>query len=207
MTARRWIAPVVVAAAFAGGALTLFAEDLDLPKLLDSVKSNVQEKRYGKALADLQLVVGEVGRLRMESLKGVLPKPPEGWTAGEPEGEVGGALAMMGGGTQVKRQYHKGEDVSVDVELIADAGPWLAALQAMLTNPYAVQGNNQVVTVKQRRALLEYDKNEKSGTLQIMLNSPNSLLKLQGHGVAKADLVDVLGGAVDFDALEKALQN
>ena len=62
------------------------------------------------------------------------------------------------------------------------------------------------MTVKGRRALLEYDAAEKRGTLQMMLGGSASLLKIEGSGLSKADLVDVLAGAVDLDAMEKAIQ-
>jgi hypothetical protein len=96
--------------------------------------------------------------------------------------------------------------VNATMELMADAGPMLAGLQMVLSNPALVSGNNRVVTVKGRRALLEYEADAKRGTLQILLNAPGALLKVEGNGVQKADLTDVLAGGADLDAIEKAVQ-
>ena len=111
----------------------LFAEDLDLAKLLDGAKAACAEKRYGQALQDLQLVVGEVGRLRMEGLKALLPAAPAGWTAEAAEGTAN--AAMLGMGTTVRRSYRKGDGVTASMELVADASILLSGLQMMLANP------------------------------------------------------------------------
>lgn len=201
------VSPVALFVGLALMATTLFAEDLDVPKLLDGVKAAVQDKKYGHAVADLQLVVAEVGRLRMEALKALFPSPPDGWIAEDAEGQSVAAAAMFGGGTVVKRAYKKGDDSSADLELMADAGPILAGLQMVLSNPAMVSGDNQIVTVKGRRALLEYHKDGKDGSLQIMLNAQGSMLRIAARGVTKAELVDKLGGLPDYDAIEKGIQN
>jgi hypothetical protein len=203
---RSWFVPLVAVAALGAAAGRLLAEDLDVPALLDGVKSAVKEKRYGKAISDLQLVVAEVGRLRGEALKATLPPAPKDWTAGEAEIETGGALAMFGGGSIVKRSYTKG-DASAEVQIIADAGPLLAGVQMLLSNPALVQGNNRIITVKGRRALLEWDDEDKRGELTILPGSASSMVKVEVRQATKADLTDVFGGALDLDGIEKAIQN
>jgi hypothetical protein len=206
MTARRsWLVPFVAVAALGVAGGRLLAEDLDVPALLDGAKTAFQEKRYGKALSDLQLVVAEVGRMRGEALKVKLPEAPAGWTAAEAEIESGGALALMGGGTMVKRSYTKG-DASVDLQVITDAGPLLAGVNMLLANPALVQGNYRIVTIKGRRALLEYDAGAKRGELSILPGNASGLVKVDGRGVSKADLTDLFGGALDLDGIEKTIR-
>ena len=43
--------------------------------------------------------------------------------------------------------------------------------------------------------------------LTVLLNAQNSIVKLTGRDVTKADLVDTLGGAFDYDGIEKAISN
>jgi hypothetical protein len=202
----RRIGSFVAVATLALGSARLFAEDLDVGQLLDGAKAAVGEKKYGKALQDLQMAIGEIGRLRTEVLKGVMPPAPKDWTAEAAEGQNNGGLVLFGVGSTVRRAYKKSDEVGGSMELMADAGPLMAGLQMVLSNPALVSGNNRVVTVKGRRALLEYDADGKHGTLQIVLNAPGALLKVEGNGVSKADLVDVLAGAADLDAMEKAVQ-
>ena len=193
--------------AFAGLALLssapLLAEDLDPASLFDSAKTAYGEKKYGKALQDLNLLVKELGRLRMESLKTTLPAAPAGWTAEDVEGDASAmGLAVFGGGISVKRTYRKGDETQVTVTLTADS-PMVAGFAAMFQ--FAPQG--QVVTVKGRRALLEVDKDDKSADLKLLLNGNTSLLQVEGRSVTREDVGTLFANALDLDGMEKALQN
>jgi hypothetical protein len=183
----------------------LLAEDLDPVALLDKAKASVQAKQYGKALSDLQLAAAEVGRLRIAVLQSKFPAAPAGWTADEAEGQAGQTW-LFGAGTNVKRRYHKGDQSSMDVDLWADSNAMWAGVQMVIGNPAFVQPGQQIVTIKGRRALLEFRKDDNAGSVSILLNAPNSLLRLEGNAIAKADLTDVFGNALDLDAIEKALQ-
>jgi hypothetical protein len=178
------------------------ADDLDVPALLTSAKTAFEQKKYGKTLADLNLVASEVYRLRMESLQKHLPAAPTGWTADEPEGNAGMGMFGMGALTTARRRYQKGDETSVQAEVYADAAAVVGPLQMMLANAAAV--GLKVITIKGRKALLELRGDAKSGALTVFLNSANSMLKLDGNGVAKADL-EALANAFDLDALEKAI--
>lgn len=200
---RPFVVPLLAGAILLAGAVRLFAEDLDVPKLFDQAKASFGEKRYGKCWSDLQLVVAEVARLRMDSLKAALPAAPAGWTAEEAEGQSAGGWAWLSVGTQVKRTYRKGEETNAEIGIHADS-----PMMAMLMMKFQfVQGNTKNVTIKGRRALLEYDKEDKRGTLTVVLNVPNAYLEIQGNAVASGDLSDALPAALDLDAIEKAIAN
>lgn len=182
------------------------ADDLDVPALFASAKASYDAKHYGKALGDLVLVAGEVGRLRVDVLKTKVPAAPAGWTAEEAEGNAGMGWLALGGMSQVRRRYVKAEDTnaSVQVEVYADAATMVAPFQMMLGNAAFMGNAMKVVTIKGRKALLQMQPEQKSGSLTVLLNTANSMLKLDGSGIAKADL-DALAGAFDLDALEKAI--
>jgi hypothetical protein len=207
-TFRRPVVAVLLAAAvLVGGSVRLFAEDLDVPKLFDSAKASFGEKRYGKCWSDLALVVAEVGRMRMEALKTVLPAGPTGWTAGEAEGDNAAGWAFLVGGTHVRRRSTRGEDGSLDVDLWADAPAMLTGLTMFIQNPAFVPAGSKIVTIKGRRALLEYRKDDKSGKLMIVLGPPGSMLQVEARGVTNAELADTIPAAFDLDAIEKAISN
>ncbi len=203
---RRRLLALVPALALAVGAATLSAEDLDPAKLFESAKRHHAEKHYGRCLADLQLLVGEVGRLRVESIKGLFPAAPSGFSAEEAEGTVAGGLALLGVGTQVKRTYRRDES-SLEATIWADAGAMLTGFQMVLQNPAMIGEGQQVVTVKGRKALLEYDKDAKRGTLTVVLAVVGGMVQLSGAEFSKDELVDKLGGAFDYDRIEKELAN
>jgi hypothetical protein len=200
-TRRRWplLALAVLSYAAAGFAS---AEDLDVAKLLDEAKAAHAGKHYGKSLQSLSLAMTEISRMRLEGLKGVFPTV-EGWQGEEIETQANLGALMGAGFAQLKRTYRKGE-TSVDVELIIDAPALFSPLQMAMTGGFMPQGT-QVITVKGRKAALRLEKEQKSGELQILLNVGNALMTIRGQQVGKADLVDTIGGAFDFDALEKAI--
>lgn len=70
---------------------------------------------------------------------------------------------------------------------------------------FAPQG--QLVTVKGRRALLEYDKEDKSADLKLVLSGNTALLQVEGRGVTREEVGTVFANALDLDGMEKALQN
>ena len=88
---------------------------------------------------------------------------------------------------------------------MADAPALMGSIQMMVQMAAMSGGKQKVVTIKTRKAVLELDAENKSGTLTILLSTPNSMLTLRGNGVTKADLVDVFGGALDLDGLEKTI--
>lgn len=207
MRRTRLAAPLLAAALFAGlvgPAVLSRADDVDLPGTLDGVKTAIAEKHYGRALTDLQVVLSEVARLRTDVLKLRLPAAPEGWTAGEAEGQDAAALAALGGGTVVRRRYEKG-DARVTVELMVGASMWAAPLQTLLSNPAFVGAGMKVVTVKGHRGLLEVRPDDKRATLTLLLNNvANGVVKLEGDGVTREDVEKTFGNAFDFEGAEKA---
>ncbi len=205
-SARRRVPVLVLAFASLLGAASLSAEDLDPARLFDSAKQHHAAKHYGRCMADLQVLVGEIGRLRVEAIKALFPDAPSGFTAEEAEGTTVGGLAVLGAGTQVKRTYRRDES-SLEATIWADAGLALQGFQMLLQNPALLGDGRQMVTVKGRKALLEYDKEAKRGTLTVVLGSVGGMVQLTGAEFAKDELVDRLGGAFDFDRIEKELAN
>jgi len=203
---RRLLLPVALVLVGAASA-RLFAEDLDPLKLFDSAKASCQEKRYGKCLADLQLLVGEVGRLRTDSMKPLLPKPPEGWTADEAEAASNGGAFMFGAGSQVKREYKSGDSKTCRMTLSTDVGAIMSGWTMLLSNPAFLGEGKRIVTIKGRKGLLDWEKGADHGSLMLQLGVPASMIQLEASGVTDKEIQDVLAGALDLDAIEKALTN
>jgi hypothetical protein len=175
------------------------AEDLDPNALFDSAKAAFGEGKYGKSLADLRLLVGEVGRRRVEGLKALLPAAPAGFTAGEAEATDLSGFAMAVGAT-LARDYEKG-DARVRVEMLVDS-PTVGML-AMAMNPTIAQASgHSIVRVKGRMALLEAPKGG-DASLTLLLASNTASFKVTGP--TRAD-VEALANAADLDRIEKALQ-
>jgi len=203
----KWAGGLAVAVVLTGSA-GLVAQDLDVGELLNGVKSAVEAKKYGKALAELNLLVGEVTKLRIESLKKTLEAAvkPSGWTGEEATGEGSGQI-MIAAGITIRKRFTKGEK-GMQVELLSDS-PMVGMIAPLLSNPAMLQGREgvSVVTLKGgRRGVLEYRGDSKSGNLQVLLNN-NAILKFDGDGVDRADILEAFGKGADLDAIERELQN
>ncbi len=222
-SSRRRLAVFGFAAAVAlgGGARLLLAQEesteIKPEDLFASAKAAFDEKKYGRALADLHLLVGAVQKLRIEQIKAVLPAAPAGWKAEDPTGESAGGMFVMVGLT-VKREYRKpapggeGGDESgdggprVSLEVVSDS-PMVGMIAPMLSNPAMLQGQEgmSVLNLKGRKALLEWHKESKSGSLKVLLAGNTTLLTLEGREIQKADLSDVFAKALDVEKIEKVL--
>jgi hypothetical protein len=208
----------LAAALVLGTGAALFAQDSTEIKpedLFASAKAAYGEKKYGKTLADLQLLVGAVSKLRIEQLKPLLPAAPEGWKAEDASGESIGGGMMFGAGLTLKRDYRKaaaagaedsGDSAHTSVELMVNS-PLVGMIAPMLSNPSMLQGQEgmSVINVKGKKSLLEWHRDSKSGNLKILLGDNTTLLTIQGEGIQKADLSDIFAKAVDVEKLEKAL--
>jgi hypothetical protein len=213
--ARRACAAVVLAGALAlAGGTGLRAQDSGEVKpedLFASAKSAFGEKKYGKALSELNLLVGAVMKLRIGQIKTVLPDAPAGWKAEDPTSDSGAGFVVMAG-VAVHRDYEKpaaeggGDPARVNLEIVSDS-PLVGMVAPLFSNPAMVQAQEgmSLVTLKDRRAILEWHKESKSGSLKLLLGNNTTLLTLSGSNVQKADLSDVFGKALDIAKIEKVL--
>lgn len=203
---RPTILALAVVSAIAGS-FAAYAEDLDPLTLFESAKASYGEKKYGQSMSDLKLLFNEIGRRRVDQLRLTLPAAPAGWTAEDQDGDSGALGAMFwGAGVTVKREYKKGDEARVTVELNADS-PLVGMMGMMFSNPAMMGEGASVVTIKGKRAVLQYEKEAKRATLQLLLNSNTTLLKVEGSSVSKEDVTNVFGNALDLNAMETALQN
>jgi hypothetical protein len=198
---RSVVAALVLAVSLTGVCL---AEDLDVNVLFDGAKKAHAEKRYGRCLADLRLLVGEVGRARIAQLRTVLPAAPAGWEAEEVSDDGSAAYAMFSIGLNVQRQFTKGES-RVKVDLVADS-PFVASVSMLLGNPAFLPANTKIVTVKGRKALLEHEVEAKRAVLRLLFNENTTMLSVEGDGVSTADVSETFANALDLDAIDKALR-
>jgi hypothetical protein len=56
-----------------------------------------------------------------------------------------------------------------------------------------------------KRAILEWQQEQKTGSLKVLLGNSNCLLTFSGSNVAKTDLSEVFAKVLDIDRIEKVL--
>ena len=213
--AKRAVAAVALSGALAvAGGTALRAQDSGEVKpedLFASAKAAYGEKKYGKTLGELNLLVAAVSKLRVAQIKTVLPPAPAGWTAEDPSADTTGAMTGFTG-LAVHRNYTKpgaADDgqPSVHLELVSDS-PMISMVASLFSNPAMVQAQEGMSLVNLKggkRAILEWQQEQKSGNLKVLLGNGNCLLTFSGSNVAKTDLSDIFAKVLDLEQIEKVL--
>ena len=107
--------------------------------------------------------------------------------------------ALFGGGVTAERYYEKGES-NIQISIFSDS-PLMQSMMMMLSNPMlATSDGGKMIKVSGHKAILNYDDEERSGDIDIVLAS-KYLIQLSGYMVDKEDLMSY-AEAIDFDKLE-----
>lgn len=156
----------------------------DLAGRIDEARQNYQKGDLVRASGQLQAVLDQIQAKLGETFIPLLPPPPAGWDADQPETDS----LDIGGGLSVSRGYQKG-DGALNASMVVD-NPAVAAAAAMLSNPNAttVQPNFKRVRIGSEDALLRWDGAAKSGEITMVLGG-RVLLQVNGSEIDKPDLL------------------
>ena len=164
-------------------------------------------KRYAAAYRASLDARDQIGKLWLTEIKSAFPKAPQGWTADAPDDSWSQGCDA---GWLVERRYRKGDATVVVLSIDLCANPadkpsegnvvWLT--QGLAGTSGAPTQSK--VAVAGRPALLDYDAKRRVGTLGFFL-VPEIPLAIHGEGVARADLEETFGQALDLDALTKSI--
>jgi hypothetical protein len=188
-----------IAIALAGGADGLADEVEDQ---VDLGKQLYQEEDYRGAVEELQYAISQIQEKLNEEYMALLPEPLEGWRADEAQAQTAG-MAMLGGGTQISRDYFpqdgKGQ---IQVQIIADS-PMLTAMSMMIGNPIMMQGDRS--TKPYRKGRIKGMIKENGNNIEITLLLANRILVVvKGTRVESTEPVEAYLDAMDLRAIEKA---
>jgi len=178
-------------------------------EITDQIKEALElyEKgNFSEAVSNLNFAVGQIQQKQAAGLKGVFPDPLEGWKAKESTGEFAPA-AFMGGGVSASRNYYvEDTDKSVDIEIVTDS-PLLQSVMMFFTNPAfsASQPGAKLVKIKGQKALQKFDQQDREGEINIVIAS-RMLVSIKSRGSNNADDMLAYANAMDYDALEKFLE-
>jgi len=185
--------------------MSLSADDhAELMEHINQAQRTAGSKNYREAKQELTMALNAISLIQLEILNSYLPSAPAGWTEEEMEGTDLGAFGFgMFAGLSATKRYQNGEK-DLYIEIMMDS-PMIGTLRMFFDNPMFLKSdpNNKIVTVKGQRALLNYDKNEKSGELSIIIGS--SVIAVKGsEGVTSEDLTTFMN-RIDIDGISKKL--
>lgn len=172
----------------------------------DSISDQINEGAKAYKAGDVKLAIEElkfaVAQLQ-EKLNSnnntLMPKPLAGWKAEKVENNSG-AMAMLGGGTQITRDYTKG-DARVTIELSSSA-MLSGAIAAMIKSP-AMFGGGDVAPYRYQKYKGTINKDAKYPEISLLVGR-QTLVKLSGNDVDKATLEKYLK-AIDFKRVKSEL--
>jgi hypothetical protein len=153
----------------------------ELGDALGEVTKAYKAGDFGALRASLQDALQLLGQRAAANLAAALPEPLAGWKAEAAETSSGGALGMLGGGTQASRQYSNAQGQSVKIEVTADS-PVVAQLGMLLTNPAMMGAMGKLIRIGSQRAVQTND-NE----IQMLLDN-RILVGITGDAPVEAKL-------------------
>lgn len=179
-------------------------------EIIDQIKEGLQlyeQGSYSEAVTALNFAVGQIQQKQAAGLKDVFPQPLSGWQAEESKGEFAPA-AFMGGGISASRHYYvENQDKSVDIEIVTDS-PLLQSMMMLFTNPafFASQPGAKLVKIQGQKAIQKFSQQDREGEINIVIGS-RMLVSIKGQAIDSTDDLLAYANAIDYNALQKFLEN
>jgi hypothetical protein len=176
-----------------------FAAQDEVLKEIETAVEAYQEKDYRTALEGLRFATAKIQKLLDAEYVKLLPEPLEGWTADKPKVQSA-AVAIMGGGTTLKRTYRKGEQ-KVVIEIVANS-PMVGMMAAAIQNPAMLSAQGmEPYRYKRLRGM----KKTKGDRIEIqLLMAGKVLITLQGRRLPDEGPLEAYLEALDLGALRDA---
>ncbi|MCB5270721.1 MAG: hypothetical protein LHW56_02630 [Candidatus Cloacimonetes bacterium] len=189
--------------------LALFAQNAKSEALgsLNTAKSLIESGQYVKAQEELDYAQAKISEILSEDLLKYIPDAPAGYSLKDKKAQsLGQAGAIIGSANSVSAvgNYTKG-DAEISLTIAVGGLPGQAAglmgLAAMFGGMTDL--GTKTIRVKGYNATMEYDKDDKSGSLTIKVSEKISVI-VNGEYLPNEDAMKTLAEKVDFDLLKKA---
>lgn len=169
---------------------------------INTARTDYERGELQSSIQGLQFAIAAIQERVNSSLFKLVPAPLAGWTADEPE-VISGGMATMIVGTQLSRKYHRMEEASLEIRLIANS-PFMPMMTMMFSNPMLLKSepNTRIYTHAGRRGIVKEEPAAKHYEINLM-GEGNLLIQIEGTGIDKGDAEAYLK-AIDIPAAEKA---
>jgi len=154
------------------------------------------------AQGKLAEAIAHIQSKQMDQYETLFPAPLTGWKAEKVESQAMSAV-VAGAGISMSRSYHTENGADLSITMVTDS-PMMAGLLMAFGNPL-VMGGNRVVTVNGEKATYEWDDDEMSGKIQIIVDR-RVLITVEGSGLEKKDDLVAYANAIDFAKLRTLLK-
>ena len=175
-----------------------------LPEALDQATKAAESEQYGTAIAALQAAIKLLQKKQRVAILASLPKP-QGWEIQDDEpNEATDALTagLAGIGTNIQRRYHKADDKSLTVDVMANS-PMLQMIAMLFNNPAMITAEGgEIVQYGPHKAILKKS-GDNGSELQILMHEKH-LVKVTAQGITAEELLQIFDQAF-VDRMEKPL--
>ena len=171
----------------------------DIINVIEQAVRQYRANDLAGAISNLDYAAQLIRQKKSERMKALLPEPLPGWQA-KPAAAKSLGAAVFGGGSTVSRDYFTASSV-LSMEIVSDS-PVLQSIIMMLNNPlFAGASGGNLQTIKQQRAMIKYNANDRSGEINIVV-AGRFIVTIKGRAVDQ-DTMLRYAEAMDFDALAK----
>lgn len=171
---------------------------------IDQAKGLYGEGLYRDALQELQYAIAQIQEKLNDSYVDLLPDPLPGWRAEAAEALTGGMM-MMGGGTQLTRDYYQESGgAHVSIQLMADS-PMLSAMSMMIANPMMMQVDpgTKPYRAGRSRGMIKHQQGTRTWEITLMIAN-RILVIVSGSDLGDKGPVEAYLNALDMAEIEKA---
>ncbi|MGR0482096.1 MAG: hypothetical protein ACTFAL_12025 [Candidatus Electronema sp. V4] len=171
----------------------------DIINVIEQAVRQYRANDLAGAISNLDYAAQLIRQKKSERMKALLPEPLPGWQAKAAAAKSLGA-AVFGGGSTVSRDYFTASSV-LSMEIVSDS-PVLQSIIMMLNNPlFAGASGGNIQTIKQQRAMIKYNANDRSGEINIVV-AGRFIVTIKGRAVDQ-DTMLRYAEAMDFEALAR----
>uniref|UniRef100_UPI00405785DA hypothetical protein n=1 Tax=Candidatus Electronema sp. TaxID=2698783 RepID=UPI00405785DA len=171
----------------------------DIINVIEQAVRQYRANDLAGAISNLDYAAQLIRQKKSEQMKALLPEPLPGWQA-KPAAAKSLGAAVFGGGSTVSRDYFTASSV-LYMEIVSDS-PVLQSIIMMLNNPlFAGASGGNLQTIKQQRAMIKYNANERSGEINIVV-AGRFIVTIKGRAVDQ-DTMLRYAEAMDFEALAR----
>jgi hypothetical protein len=169
----------------------------------DQIKLGLESyssKEYKMAIEDLNYAVAQIQEKLNAQNALLLPEPMEGWKA-DKVSNAGGAMAMMGSGTQLSRTYRRGGE---SIKIAIMSGPIIASGLAMINNPMLLGNNPDTSPYRYKRikGMKKVSGNKTEITLSL---AGQVMVQLTAQGLKDEAAIKSYLDEMDFEKIKGAL--
>lgn len=159
-----------------------------------------QSNDYEDSIEELNYAIAQI-REKLNSQQAVLlPNPLKEWSASKVE-NISGAMAMMGGGTQLSRSYQR-ESEEIEITIMANS-PMVSGALMMVNNPMLIGSNPDMKPYRYNRmkGIQEISESNIEITLAV---SGQIMVQISGRNTDISSVEQYLK-ATDFDKINSSL--